>query len=124
MVDHEICGMAQRLMQGIEPRDDFPSAPRFEEMLAEGHLLISDHTRRHLRTEHYFPSPVIDRANRSRWQEEGRLTLGQRAQREVARRLAAYEPTDLPETTRTRLTELMTREAARFGMDTLPSQDV
>ena len=51
VVDHEICLMADRLRAGIEPREDFPSRPLFEELLAEKHLLIADHTRRHLRSE-------------------------------------------------------------------------
>ena len=88
MLDNEICGMALRLVQGIEPRDDFPAQPLFEELLKERHLLISKHTRRHLRTEHHFPGPAIDRANRARWEEEGRRTLGERAHAEVERLVA------------------------------------
>ena len=42
--------------------------PRFQELLREGHLLISRHTRCFLREEHYVPGRVIDRANSSRWQ--------------------------------------------------------
>jgi trimethylamine--corrinoid protein Co-methyltransferase len=61
VVDNEICGMAMRMVQGITPKEDFPSLGRFEELLNEGHLLISKHSRRHLREEHYFPGPVIDR---------------------------------------------------------------
>ena len=76
VVDNEICGMAQRLVRGIEPRDDFPARPLFEELLREKHLLIAKHTRRHLRDEIAFPGPVIDRANQARWPDEGGLTLG------------------------------------------------
>ena len=76
VLDNEICGMTLRLVRGIEPREDFPARPIFEELLRDGHLLISPHTRRHLQDEHYFPGPVIDRANLSRWREDGSLTLG------------------------------------------------
>ena len=31
VLDNEICGMILRLVQGIEPREDFPSLPRFED---------------------------------------------------------------------------------------------
>lgn len=122
VLDNELCGMALRLARGIEPRDDFPALPRFEELLAEGHLLISKHTRRHLREEHYFPGPVIDRANRSRWQEEGGLSLDARARREVAAHLAAYTPSRLPAETKAELIRLMTAEASRFGLDRLPER--
>ena len=120
VVDNEICGMARRLIKGIEPHEDFPAIPRFEELLREKHLLISKHTRRYLEEEHYFPGPAVDRANRSRWQEEGGLTLGARAHREVERLIADYEPSTLPDGVRPELTRLMENEARRYGMDKLP----
>lgn len=82
ILDNEICGMTLRMIKGIEPKEDFPSLPRFEELLKEKHLLISQHTRRYLKEEFYFPGPVIDRANRTRWQEEGSISLWDRAHHE------------------------------------------
>jgi trimethylamine--corrinoid protein Co-methyltransferase len=123
VLDNEICGMVLRLTRGIEPKEDFPSLPRFEEMLRDGHLLISKHTRKYLREEHYLPGRVIDRAQRSRWQEEGGLTLGERAHREVERLVAACPPTRLPESACAEMVELMHREARRYGMDVLPRRD-
>ena len=121
IVDHEACRMTQRLLAGIEPRDDFPSLPLFEELLREKHLLIAKHTRRHLREEHLIPGPVIDRANRSRWQEEGGLTLAARAHREVERHIAACPPSQLAGEVKRELTRLMEAEARRFGMERLPA---
>ena len=120
VVDNEICGMVLRMIRGIEPQEDFPALPRFQELLKERHLLISPHTRRYLKQEQYFCGSVIDRANRSRWQEEGRLTLRQRASREVERLLTAYQPSQLPDDTKAELTERMAHEARRYGMDRLP----
>ncbi len=120
VVDNEICGMTKRIVRGIEPKEDFPSIPRFEELLNEGHLLISDHTRRYLKEEAYFPGPVIDRANRSRWQEEGGTTLRGRAKREVERIIGEYQPVGLAGDVTRELTRLMANEASRFGMDRLP----
>ena len=122
VVDNEICGMALRLVRGIEPREDFPALPRFEELLREKHLLISDHTRRYLRQEHVFPGAVIDRANRSRWHAEGGRTLGDRAHAEVERLTASYKPSSLPDDVKQELTRIMTREAQRYGMDALPHE--
>ncbi|MDH4156613.1 MAG: trimethylamine methyltransferase family protein [candidate division Zixibacteria bacterium] len=120
VVDNEICGMCHRLAGGIEPREDFPSLPRFEELLSEQHLLISDHTRRYLKEEIYFPGPVIDRANRSRWLEEGGLTLLERARRETQRIIGEHEPVRTPREVKAELTRLMVKEAARYRMDKLP----
>jgi trimethylamine--corrinoid protein Co-methyltransferase len=120
VLDHEICGMALRLVEGIEPRDDFPALPHFEELLRDKHLLIADHTRRHLRSEHFMPGRAIDRANRSRWQEEGGLTLGERAHAEVERLLASWQPPELAADVRRSLDERMVAEARDHGMETLP----
>lgn len=111
------------MMKGIEPKEDFPSVPRFEELLKEKHLLISEHTRRYLREEFYFPGSVIDRANRRRWQDEGSLTLLARANSEVAKLIKDYEPSRLPDDTKRELTKLMEGEAHRYGMESLPQED-
>jgi trimethylamine--corrinoid protein Co-methyltransferase len=121
IVDNEICGMVKRLIDGIEPREDFPSLPHFEELLQEKHLLISEHTRRHLKKEIHFPGPVIDRANRARWQEDGGLTIGQRARTELERTLKAYEPPNLSVDIMKELTRLMEAEGRRYGMQRLPT---
>lgn len=123
VLDHEICGMTFRLLEGIEPKEDFPSRPHFDELLAEGHLIISAHTRRYLREEIRFPGPVVDRANRSRWLEEGGLSLRERASREV-RRLVDDAPTSaLADAVKRDMVGVMTREARRWGMDGLPPRD-
>lgn len=122
VLDNEICGMVYRLARGIVPREDFPAIPVFEELLREKHLLIADHTRRHLREEIALPGPVIDRANRERWARTGRRTLGERAAREAARLIAQYTPSRLPGDAKAELTRVMEREARRHEMDALPAR--
>ncbi len=123
VVDNEICGMTYRLLRGIEPHEDFPSLPLFEELRNKKQLLIAPHTRRYLREEITFPGAVIDRANRERWHEEGALSLGKRATQEVDRIVAGYRPSRLPDETKRHLTQLMQREAERYGMESLPAGD-
>jgi trimethylamine--corrinoid protein Co-methyltransferase len=122
VLDNEICGMTRRLVAGIEEREDFPAMARFEELLQEKHLLIADHTRKYLKLEHYMPGAVIDRANRSRWREEGSTTLGERAHAEVDRLVSSYQPSALPDDLKRQLNELMAAEAKRWGMDSLPHE--
>jgi trimethylamine--corrinoid protein Co-methyltransferase len=124
VLDNEICGMTYRLLAGIEPREDFPAIPLLAELLCDRHLLIAAHTRRHLRGEISFPGAVIDRAGRCRWLEEGGTKLVERASREVARLLAAYTPSRLPEETKRELTRLIAAEARRVGMASLPSTEL
>ena len=120
VLDNEICGLCLRLGRGIEPREDFPALPRFQELLRDDHLLISPHTRKHLREEHYFPGPVIDRANLSRWREEGSRSLWERAHAEVEKHASIPVPSPLsPEALRA-LKERMQAEARRYGTGRLP----
>jgi trimethylamine--corrinoid protein Co-methyltransferase len=123
VLDNEICGMALKMIEGIEPKEDFPARPIFEELLKEQHLLIADHTRKYLNGEIYFPSSVIDRANRSRWKEEGSLSLGERAHSSVEKSISEYKSVSLHKDTVNDITELMAAEAVRYGLKTLPVID-
>ena len=120
VLDNEICGMTVRLLKGIEPKEDFPALPIFQELLKEQHLLISKHTRKYLKSELTFPSRVIDRANRGRWEKEGSLTLGERAGQEISKHLNNYKPSEIPDTVKQDMINLMKAEALRHGQDKLP----
>jgi trimethylamine--corrinoid protein Co-methyltransferase len=122
VLDHEICAMVRRVRRGVEPRDDFPAPPLLDELLRDGHLLIADHTMRHLRDEIAFPGPVIDRAGRARWREEGSATLGDRIAVEVDRLLLSAPPSTLPESTARELEQRMTAAARAAEMDALPER--
>ncbi len=123
VVDNEICGMSLRLIEGIEPKEDFPALPLFQELIKEQHLLIAKHTRRYLRKEHFFPGPVINRANRSRWLDEGGLSLEERANNEVEKLLKSYQPSGLSEEIKKELIKLMEKEARRYDQTSLPMRD-
>jgi trimethylamine--corrinoid protein Co-methyltransferase len=120
ILDNEICGMMQRMARGIEPKEDFPSIPLFQELLKEKHLLISKHTRKYIREEHYFTGKVINRANLSRWEDEGSLSLAERANQEIDRLLNEYQPSGLSKDIKKELTRRMEDEARLYGMDKLP----
>ena len=123
VVDNEICGMTFRMLQGVQPREDFPALPIFEELQRDKHLIIADHTRRHLRDEIRFPGPVIDRANRARWQDEGGLDLHERASEEVERLITDAAPSRLDDATKAQLVERMESAARDAGMDALPPRN-
>ena len=124
VVDDELCGAALRAVRGIEPRDDFPALPLLGELLAEKHLLIAKHTRRHLRSEITFPGPVLDRSSEARWRADGAESLLARAAREVERRVAAWVPSRLPESAKRDLAGVMESAARRAGLDALPAREV
>lgn len=76
-----------------------------------------------MREEFYLPGPVIDRANRARWKEEGGLSLNARAHAEVKRLLAEHEPSVLPGEAAKELVKLMESAASRHGMARLPERN-
>ncbi|HLP49030.1 MAG TPA: trimethylamine methyltransferase family protein, partial [Candidatus Kapabacteria bacterium] len=90
------------------------------ELLKEQHLLISKHTRRYLRQEHYFPGAVIDRASHERWQEQGSLSSAERVRSEMERLIAEYEPSSLSSESKKELAGIMESEGRRSGMEKLP----
>lgn len=122
IVDNEICGMTYRMLNGIEPKEDFPTLPLYRELLKEKHLLTSQHTRRYFKEEHYFPGKVIDRSSRSKWEEQGRPTPIKQAHTEINRLLNSYQQqvSQLSKDVKKHLTEIMESEARRCGMDKLP----
>jgi trimethylamine:corrinoid methyltransferase-like protein len=120
VLDHEICGMALRLRAGITEREDFPARPHAQELLTEGHLMISEHSRRHLRAEHFMPGRIIDRAPRQRWEEDGAPSLAERAGECVRELIDEYEPYALSTETRHDLQRVMHEAAERVGQDRLP----
>jgi trimethylamine--corrinoid protein Co-methyltransferase len=122
VVDHETCLMVDRVRAGIEPREDFPSRALFEELLAEKHLMIADHTRRHLRSELTFPGPVIDRTSRQRWLEEGSKTLAENVAAEVDRIIGEHTPSRIGDDVKSSLEEVMSAAAQAAGMDKLPER--
>ncbi len=122
IIDHEICRMIYRLLEGIQPRDDFPALPRFQELIAEKTLLLSEHTVLHLRTEHSIPGAVINRQKRSRWESEGSRSPEQEAHQQVYKLLADYQPSRLPAEIKQSLLTLMKNEAKKYGQDTLPEE--
>ncbi len=122
LIDNEICRMIYRLLDGIQPRDDFPALPRFRELIAEKTLLISEHTLCHLRTEHSFPSAVINRKKRSRWEAEGSPSMEQEAHHQIDELLANYQPSQLSGEIKQHLLTLMKKEAKKYGQDILPEE--
>lgn len=84
VIDDEICGMALRMIEGITPRETPMAIHLFQEMGAHPDFLTHPHTLRWLREEHRFPK-ILERRNYQQWEEGGKLSVGDRASREVDR---------------------------------------
>ena len=90
--DDEMCGQALRFVREIRVAEDLPVSALIDQLMADQHLIMADHTMAHWPTELYLPSSIVDRDNRENWMKAGGKDTYQRAVDEVDRRLAAYRP--------------------------------
>ncbi len=90
--DNEVCGQALHFVREIEVLDDLPTDQLVTDLMREDHLITSPHTLEQWPNQLYLTDPVIDRENREAWEKKGSVPLEQRANNEVERRLAAYQP--------------------------------
>lgn len=71
VIDNEICGMAHRLLKGIEFTEETLAAGLISEIGSSGDYLSTRHTLKWFKKEPYLPSNVIDRQNFEKWHESG-----------------------------------------------------
>src|SRR6187401_978213 len=88
--DNDMCGQALRFVRDIRPVDDLPVGSLIDQLMADQHLIMADHTMAHWPEELYLPSPIVDRDNREAWLRQGGKDTFERAKDEVERRLASY----------------------------------
>lgn len=90
--DNEVCGQCLHFVREIQTLGDLPTGDLVSDLMRDDHLITSPHTLEHWPQELYLTNPVIDRENREAWEKTGSIDLEQRANAEVERRLASYEP--------------------------------
>jgi trimethylamine--corrinoid protein Co-methyltransferase len=60
-----------------------------------GHYLMDEHTLRHMRSEFYYPSDVVDRQGWASWLDDGGHDARERARRIVREILTEHRPEPL-----------------------------
>jgi trimethylamine--corrinoid protein Co-methyltransferase len=95
VIDNDVLGMAMRAVRGIEVTDETLALDAIDRVGPGNHYLADPHTYEHMRTEHFFPSRVINRQGRDEWEADGSKDARERA-KEIARDLLTnYRPTSL-----------------------------
>ncbi|MBL7073906.1 trimethylamine methyltransferase family protein [candidate division KSB1 bacterium] len=115
VLDNEICGSAYRLVQGITQRETPMALDLLAELCERGDFLSHPHTLKWFRKEFHFPSRLLDRGTAG-----GKSSAWERAHQRVSDLLTTRQECPLPEGVEKELTDLMTRELQKFGMDYLP----
>jgi trimethylamine--corrinoid protein Co-methyltransferase len=95
VIDNELLGMTMRAVEGIRVDEESLALDVIDRVGPGGHYLMEDHTRRYMRKEHYYPSPIFDRQNRELWEKQGSKDAVMRANEEVARILNEHQPTPI-----------------------------
>jgi trimethylamine--corrinoid protein Co-methyltransferase len=97
MMDEAI-GYSRRITRGIEVNEDTLAVDVIHDVGPNGHYLREPHTRRHFRTEFWYPN-LCDRRNFEEWDMMGRSTMRDRVIERAHQLLATHEPSPIkPET--------------------------
>lgn len=120
VLDHEICGMALRLTEGITLRDDPIALPFIKKGLEKKEFLSLPHTMKWFRREAYMPGEVIERGTLEEWRSKGKQDAVKRASARVGELLKSHVPQPPDHGAAARLEEIMKEEARKAGMDKLP----
>jgi trimethylamine--corrinoid protein Co-methyltransferase len=112
VVMDEVVGLVARFMEGIEVSEETMALEVIDQVGPGGHYLSEEHTLKHFR-RNWFPT-LLDRSNYSAWCENGKLTLGARAETRARELLETHMPTPLPAEVADRLAALIARAQKRI----------
>ena len=95
MMDHEILGMAARVLGGMKITDKTLATDVIDEVVTKrgGNFLFAEHTREHFRS-HYYPE-IFNRELWEGWKKNGSRSARQVARERVSQILKEYEPQPL-----------------------------
>jgi len=120
VIDDTICGMAMRLINGIDVNDETLAVDVIRRVGAGGHYLAQKHTLEWLSKEIFIPSDLVDRQNSNLWKKLGSRDSVQRA-REIAQRiLRDHEPEALPTDLEKNLDDVARKIMKKHRIDKLP----
>jgi trimethylamine--corrinoid protein Co-methyltransferase len=94
ILQHEIIGYIERMLQGIEVTDEKFGIETIEHAREEGYFLAQEHTVRHFRQELWFPQ-LLDRRSWNAWIDDGKKNLMLRCREMKERILREHVPTPL-----------------------------
>ena len=120
VIDAEAIAMAQRVVQGVEPRSESLALEMFAKAGAAGDFLKLPETRKLFRSEQHLPSKVIDRGSLNSWEQNGKKDAFARARERVHDLLSSYKRPELPASVEQDLRAIVEQQAKKAGMDHLP----
>jgi trimethylamine---corrinoid protein Co-methyltransferase len=122
MIDNEIAGQAQRLVNGgIEFNDESRAVDLIKEMFTQGKsYLRAKHTLANFRKEFVMPGPIIDRGTRTAFEEAGFKSALQKAHDLWKKIIAEKPPREIDQKKKRALIQVVKARAKKYGVDRLP----
>jgi trimethylamine---corrinoid protein Co-methyltransferase len=108
----EAIGYARRITRGIEVDEDTMAVDVIHHVGPNGHYLREPHTRRHFKTEFWYPN-LHDRHNFEEWDASGRTTMKDRTVARVQDILATHQPSAVKPATQAVIAEELAKAEAR-----------
>ncbi len=94
VIDHEICGMIHRTLQGVTVNDATIGVDVIEKVGPGGHYLSQPHTLKNFQKEHFIPK-LCDRDSHESWIDKGRPSMIDTAKARVKKILKEHQPKPL-----------------------------
>jgi trimethylamine--corrinoid protein Co-methyltransferase len=121
VIDNEICGMALRIARGFEVNSETMALEDLRNRGKQGSFISLPSTLKLFRKEHYMPSEVVDRANRTQWEEKGSKDIIKRAKEQAQTILGKVKSKRaITEGVEKELNKTMLAELKRFGVTKIP----
>lgn len=115
MMQHELIGYVERLMDGIAVTAETLATDVIERVVGgEGGFLGDEHTVRHFRQEHWFPE-LLDRRFFDPWAEDGRKGMAERCRQKLQHILDTHEPEPPPKELADELERIAEAAARELG---------
>lgn len=120
VIDDTICGMALRLIRGIDVNDQTLALDVIRNVGAGGHYLAQKHTMDWLEKEIFMPSDLVDRQDLKLWKSLGSRDTFKRARAIVEKILKGHKSEPLAADAEKRLDDIARRVMKRHGIERLP----
>ena len=114
VLSDEVISMVKRILRGISANDETLALDVIADVGPTGHFVGEEHTRRHLRGEHWLPT-LMDRTDRETWEKGGTKTMNRRVREKVTDILEQYEPEPLDDRLLGELRTIVALADERYG---------
>ena len=120
VIDDTICGMAERLVRGIDVNDETLALEAIRRVGAGGHFLADKHTIEWFKKELFIPSELVDRQDLKLWKEQGSKDTFKRAKEVAQKIIRDHKPEPLPPDIEKKLDSVTRKIMKAQGVDKLP----